>query len=138
MSEPLETLVNEIRRDAEKIERDIEALKARREELAVALRVIEARSATKPVDRAEGRPKDMAETGPYSELDFPTAVQRLLQNAPEPMSSGDIAKALLAGGYQTTSSNFPNITRSSLARLFKQSPELGLAKVGVLWALSSR
>jgi hypothetical protein len=54
--------------------------------------------------------------GPYALMDFYDAVEMYIREAGEPRTVRQIAEGLLAGGYFTTSANFPSVTRTMLQR----------------------
>jgi hypothetical protein len=60
--------------------------------------------------------------GPYTGLDFYEAAARYLKEAGEPKGAGDIARALLAGGYFTQSGNFQAVVRVMMGRAIPAGP----------------
>jgi hypothetical protein len=74
--------------------------------------------ATVPVQPppAPAPPQSVPEPGPYARLTFYAATAAYLQLAGEPKTMREIVEALLAGGYQTTASNFRASARTMLRR----------------------
>ncbi len=60
--------------------------------------------------------------GPYQGVEFFEAVAHYLKEAGEPKGAGDIAKALLAGGYFTQSGNFQAVVRATMSRAMNVWP----------------
>lgn len=133
MAQDVREFVGSLADEIAAIEREIETRQERIRELEAARRVILARLGNAAPQSSGGQ---SAATGPFASSDFPSAAVAVLREADGPLDSGEIADRLLAGGYQTTSKNFRNTARSSLARISKKMPELGIRKDGTRWYLA--
>lgn len=119
----------------------LEAQRAAIDEAIVALRRLAgAAAATPPPVASTGTAGKKAPTGgPYRGLKIGEATKRLLNTAGRPLSTRDIAQALVAGGMRHKSTNWTNTVYASLARRLQlHDPylvRLGSKDGSVMWGL---
>jgi hypothetical protein len=87
-----------------------------------------------PVNGSERRESTEVRFDSFFRMPMPRAIVKFLEMAKTPQSVGDITKALLDGGFKTTSKNFMPTVGSNLSRM-KATGEL--VNVEGKWGLAS-